>query len=152
MWAFFLICSILCFLSYDFFIYKYLTESEDTMRFATIISSSIIPILVTSLTVVVNPFPAPRNITWGSSGPIIVLDLSLQLNGDSDEITRAFERCWKTINHLKWYPAAIEKPIPTYTTSRTRKENLKPSPKFLLVLMTWMLLCNWVLMRHTRLQ
>ncbi|KAF2759982.1 beta-N-acetylhexosaminidase [Pseudovirgaria hyperparasitica] len=71
-----------------------------------------------SSAVKVNPLPAPREITWGSAGPIAIGELSLT-GADSDSanaqlVTDAFARSWKAIKDLKYYPQATEAPIPTY--------------------------------------
>ncbi|KAI2853144.1 CAZyme family GH20 [Aspergillus niger] len=49
----------------------------------------------------VNPLPAPRNITWASSGP-------KQLAG----FVR--DRAWDSIVSLQWVPAATEGPVPSF--------------------------------------
>lgn len=64
--------------------------------------------------VAVNPLPAPRSISWGSSGPISVpqnLDVKLP---QSDIIHDAWERAWSSIKQLKWVPQATEAPISSY--------------------------------------
>jgi hexosaminidase len=64
--------------------------------------------------VVVNPLPAPQNITWGTSGSISVAGY-LVLNTASDQlVSEAWARSWNAINSLKWTPAAVEKPVASY--------------------------------------
>ncbi|KAJ5936207.1 hypothetical protein N7454_005505 [Penicillium verhagenii] len=66
----------------------------------------------------VNPLPAPRNITWGSSGPIPVQELSLRTTDahghTHDIINQAWERAWISITTLQWVPAATEAPISVF--------------------------------------
>ncbi|KAJ5936665.1 hypothetical protein N7466_003115 [Penicillium verhagenii] len=66
----------------------------------------------------VNPLPAPRNITWGSSGPIPVQELSLRTTDahghTHDIINQAWERAWLSITTLQWVPAATEAPISVF--------------------------------------
>lgn len=66
----------------------------------------------------VNPLPAPRNITWGSSGPIAVKQLSLRTTDSHNHahsvIDSAWERAWRTITTLQWVPAATEGPAPAF--------------------------------------
>ncbi|KAJ5218361.1 Beta-N-acetylhexosaminidase [Penicillium cinerascens] len=71
---------------------------------------------VTSVSAVkVNPLPAPRNITWGTSGPIPVKQLQLQTESHNPHILNtAFERAWNSITKIQWVPQAIEAPILNY--------------------------------------
>ncbi|GLI76030.1 woronin body major protein [Penicillium ochrochloron] len=77
----------------------------------------------------VNPLPAPRNITWGSSGPIPVKKISLRTSDSHGHnhavIDDAWDRTWSAIVDLQWVPAATEAPIPTFepfpTPSAKRK-------------------------------
>ncbi|KAJ5626135.1 hypothetical protein N7510_002444 [Penicillium lagena] len=67
-----------------------------------------------AVAVQVNPLPAPRHITWGSSGPVRVQGLTLraQHNGRNAQIlTSAWERAWQAITTLQWVPQATEAPI-----------------------------------------
>jgi hypothetical protein len=67
---------------------------------------------LTSASVKVNPLPAPRNVTWGTSGPIPVKQLQLQTKSPRAHILdTAFKRAWNSITKLKWVPQAIEAPI-----------------------------------------
>lgn len=65
----------------------------------------------------VNPLPAPRDITWGSSGPKH-LDRRLSLHAPQDThdflLANAWDRTWHTIYSLEWVPAATEAPIPSF--------------------------------------
>lgn len=64
--------------------------------------------------VAVNPLPAPRSITWGTSGPISVpqnVDVKLPRNAI---VSDAWERAWTSIRQLKWVPQATEVPISSY--------------------------------------
>jgi hexosaminidase len=81
------------------------------MKFASVLN--VLGALTAASAVQVNPLPAPRNITWGSSGPIQVNYLNL--NGrHSPLLTQAWERTWETITTLQWVPAAVESPIASY--------------------------------------
>lgn len=81
------------------------------MKFASVLN--VLGALTAASAVQVNPLPAPRNITWGSSGPIQVNNLNL--NGPhSPLLTQAWERAWETITTLQWVPAAVESPIASY--------------------------------------
>lgn len=66
----------------------------------------------------VNPLPAPRNITWGSSGPIPVSWIDLRISEPQwhahDMLDSAWRRAWSSISNLRWVPAATEAPIPVY--------------------------------------
>lgn len=72
----------------------------------------------TAAAVKVNPLPAPRNMTWGSSGPIQVRQLSLRpdhTNRNSDAVLySAWERAWESITRIQWVPAATEAPPASY--------------------------------------
>ncbi|KAJ6172152.1 Beta-hexosaminidase 1 [Penicillium chermesinum] len=72
----------------------------------------------TAVSVKVNPLPAPRNITWGSSGPIPVGDVILRTSDSHHHkhkiVRHAWARAWDTITDLKWVPAATEAPIASY--------------------------------------
>ncbi|KAJ5817074.1 Beta-hexosaminidase subunit alpha/beta [Penicillium robsamsonii] len=97
------------------------------MKFASVLS--VLGALTAVSAVQVNPLPAPRNITWGSSGPIQVNHL--RLNGHQPlVVTKAWERAWETITTLRWVPAAIESPIASYPAfpSSTPAANAKRSP------------------------
>jgi hexosaminidase len=81
------------------------------MKFAPVLN--VLGALTAASAVQVNPLPAPRNITWGSSGPIQVNYLNL--NGrHSPLLTQAWDRTWETITTLQWVPAAVESPIASY--------------------------------------
>jgi hexosaminidase len=66
----------------------------------------------------VNPLPAPRNITWGSSGPIPIKKISLRTSDSHGHnyavVENAWDRTWSAIVDLQWVPAATEAPIPTF--------------------------------------
>ncbi|KAJ5157833.1 Beta-hexosaminidase 1 [Penicillium canariense] len=66
----------------------------------------------------VNPLPAPRNITWGSSGPIPVKQLSLRTSESHGHahsvLNSAWERARAAIVDLQWVPAATEAPISSF--------------------------------------
>lgn len=64
--------------------------------------------------VAVNPLPAPRNITWGTSGSKAVSSF-LTLNAPFNQtIYEAWDRTLTSIISLRWTPAAVEAPISTY--------------------------------------
>ena len=83
-----------------------------------------------AIAVGVNPLPAPREISWGSSGPkSIAGELQLRTKTDSHDgiVSDAWSRAWETIVALRWVPAATEAPIssfepfPTPTAGASRK-------------------------------
>ncbi|TPX21560.1 woronin body major protein [Coccidioides immitis] len=62
----------------------------------------------------VNPLPAPQHIKWGDSGPQY-LDWNVKYSGPRDRtIIAAWRRTWESIVQLRWTPAALEAPIPTF--------------------------------------
>ncbi|KAN0087360.1 Glycoside hydrolase superfamily [Elaphomyces granulatus] len=63
--------------------------------------------------VTVNPLPAPRSITWGSSGPKSIESLSLLAPNDAT-VSDAWNRAYNCIQKLKWAPATVEHPISSY--------------------------------------
>ncbi|KAH7098438.1 N-acetylglucosaminidase [Auriculariales sp. MPI-PUGE-AT-0066] len=71
----------------------------------------------------VNPLPAPRDVTWGTSGPRGVsksLKLSLSGVGANKKVVEdAFSRMLDSINKLKWTPAGVEAPIPVFESFPT---------------------------------
>ncbi|KAJ5731444.1 uncharacterized protein N7483_005952 [Penicillium malachiteum] len=87
------------------------------MKFSLVIGA-LGALTATVSAVKVNPLPAPRNITWGTSGPIAVKELILRTNESRNHthtvLTDAWIRAWSTITTLQWVPAAIEAPIATY--------------------------------------
>ncbi|CAG8123436.1 unnamed protein product [Penicillium nalgiovense] len=103
-----------------FFIFTHLIN----MKFAFVLN---VLGALTAASVQVNPLPAPRNITWGSSGPIQVNYLNL--NGHSPLLTQAWERAWETITTLQWVPAAVESPIASYPAFPTFTPASTPAPK-----------------------
>ncbi|GAQ45961.1 woronin body major protein [Aspergillus tubingensis] len=65
----------------------------------------------------VNPLPAPRNITWASSGPKQLADfVSLRTSRDTSDfiLANGWNRAWNSIVSLQWVPAATEGPVPSY--------------------------------------
>ncbi|KAI7970255.1 hypothetical protein EIK77_000257 [Talaromyces pinophilus] len=77
--------------------------------------------------VAVNPLPAPRSITWGTSGPILVphnVDVKLPKNAI---ISDAWERAWSSIRQLKWVPQATEAPISSYEPFPTAAPTSAPT-------------------------
>ncbi|OQE20891.1 hypothetical protein PENFLA_c015G07035 [Penicillium flavigenum] len=96
------------------------------MKFASVLN--VLGALTAASAVLVNPLPAPRNITWGSSGPIQVNYLNL--NGrHSPLLTQAWERTWEAITTLQWVPAAVESPIASYPAFPTSTPVSTPAPK-----------------------
>lgn len=76
------------------------------------------PLLVTS--VMVNPLPAPRYIEWSDNHPIrIRADINVSLQYPDNIVFDAFGRFISTLNKVKWYPSAIESPIPDYEPTTT---------------------------------
>ncbi|KAJ5114497.1 hypothetical protein NUU61_000256 [Penicillium alfredii] len=99
------------------------------MKFATVLSA--LGALTATAAVKVNPLPAPRNISWASSGPIQVEKLTLRSSHhhhDADFVLKnAWGRAWQTITTLQWVPAATEAPIASYRPfpTETPKSNNK---------------------------
>ncbi|KAL4872262.1 hypothetical protein BDV12DRAFT_162605 [Aspergillus spectabilis] len=82
----------------------------------------------------VNPLPAPRHISWGSSGPKpLSSSVSLRVEQDTSDsiLTNAWDRTWEAIVSLQWVPQATEAPIssfdpfPTPTPSPSSAANKK---------------------------
>jgi hexosaminidase len=78
--------------------------------------------------VAANPLPKPANITWGNTGCFSVGALKLEPQGQGSKVLQsAFDRAVKSINELKWTPAAIEgpprsfSPFPTAAAGTKRK-------------------------------
>ncbi|KAJ5085502.1 hypothetical protein N7532_010273 [Penicillium argentinense] len=87
------------------------------MKFASVLGVLGALSAVAVCDVKVNPLPAPRNITWGSSGPIPVKQLSLHVSNNAhahDALNNAWTRAWTAITTLQWVPAATEAPIPHF--------------------------------------
>lgn len=92
--------------------------------------------------VAVNPLPAPRSITWGSSGPKhLAGPLTLRTNRDTPDsiISNAWDRTWHSIVALRWTPAATEAPIssfepfPTATPSASKAKRASSSLQYVKV-------------------
>ncbi|KAL1965829.1 hypothetical protein VTN77DRAFT_5150 [Rasamsonia byssochlamydoides] len=64
--------------------------------------------------VAVNPLPAPRNISWGTSGPLDFAENIVLYTPYNQIVYDAWNRAKETIISLKWVPAATEAPIATY--------------------------------------
>ncbi|GLA32150.1 hypothetical protein AnigIFM63326_011289 [Aspergillus niger] len=65
----------------------------------------------------VNPLPAPRNITWASSGPKQLAGfVSLRASQDTSDfiLANGWDRAWDSIVSLQWVPAATEGPVPSF--------------------------------------
>ncbi|KAK4942890.1 woronin body major protein [Elasticomyces elasticus] len=87
---------------------------------ATKLTALLAGVLVSSTNAVkVNPLPAPQSITWGSSGPIEVVNNVTLTTPSSQLINDAWNRAWTTITTLKWVPQAVEAPIATYAAFPT---------------------------------
>jgi hexosaminidase len=93
------------------------------MKFASVLS--VLGALTAVSAVQVNPLPAPRNITWGSSGPIQVQQLSLRDRHTSPVVSSAWLRAWNSITTLQWVPAAVEAPISDYPPFPTQTPESK---------------------------
>lgn len=75
----------------------------------------------------VNPLPAPRSITWGSSGPKQVAEY-LVFNAPYNQIVSdAWNRAFNTVTTLKWVPAALEASISTYAPFPTASAKIRRS-------------------------
>lgn len=76
--------------------------------------------------VAVNPLPAQRSISWGTSGPKAMAGYlvfkpqaplysnSTICNSSRQSVTDAWNRAWNAIYSLKWVPTTTEAPIATY--------------------------------------
>jgi hexosaminidase len=65
--------------------------------------------------VAVNPLPAPRSITWGSSGPISVPNhIDARLPKNNSILSQGWNRAWSKVVELQWVPKATEAPISSY--------------------------------------
>ncbi|GKZ23773.1 hypothetical protein AbraIFM66951_004139 [Aspergillus brasiliensis] len=65
----------------------------------------------------VNPLPAPRNITWASSGPKQLASfVTLRTSQDTPDfiLANGWNRAWDSIISLQWVPAATEGPMPSF--------------------------------------
>lgn len=65
----------------------------------------------------VNPLPAPRDISWSSSGPKhLAHSVHLRTKSDTPDhiLSNAWDRTWKSICELQWTPAAVEAPISSF--------------------------------------
>ena len=85
----------------------------------------------------VNPLPAPRSITWGSSGPKAIAGyLVLNTQQSSSVVADAWSRASTTINTLKWMPAGVEVPIspfePFPTASASASSRIKRQESLLI--------------------
>ncbi|CAI6338775.1 unnamed protein product [Periconia digitata] len=80
--------------------------------------------------VAVNPLPKPAKITWGTSGSFAVPSLTLE-GADNELVKQGFDRAWKTIEEIKWTPAAVEAPVrsfdpfPNTTTTTPSRRKLR---------------------------
>ncbi|KAM4057379.1 glycosyl hydrolase family protein [Hirsutella rhossiliensis] len=93
------------------------------MRFQKPLSSTLLGLTAVvdiSLAVKVNPLPAPREISWGTTGPKCVEHLSYRAKsnhrpGDNSKVVAdAWKRAYEAIATLRWVPQAIESPISKY--------------------------------------
>lgn len=91
----------------------------------------------------VNPLPAPRNISWGISGPrslanyLILRSDSQTTSPNSFIVADAWDRAWSSIVSLQWVPAAVEAPISSYApfpTAAAQKRDVASSSSPLSVL------------------
>lgn len=91
-----------------------------TMKFASVLGvlAAVTSVSVPVSAVQVNPLPAPRNITWGTSGPIPVKHLRLRTTDSHRHrhpaLDSAWERAWLAITTIQWVPQATEAPIASY--------------------------------------
>lgn len=94
------------------------------MRLYNALLCSLLSFLTVSA-VKVNPLPAPRNITWGTSGSKLVAGELVFISPYNQIVHDAWNRAWAAITQLKWVPAAVEEPIATYEPFPTDTANLK---------------------------
>ncbi|EER41863.1 chitobiase [Histoplasma capsulatum var. duboisii H88] len=83
----------------------------------------------------VNPLPAPADITWGTSGPIHISE-RLEFRGPNNYLLRAaWRRASDAIRTIRWTPAVVEKPIPTFEpfpgSSKARRDSVWPPQRSL---------------------
>jgi hexosaminidase len=71
-------------------------------------------VVSTVIAVAVNPLPAPRSITWGTSGPLDFAESTVLYAPYNQIIYDAWNRALHTIVSLRWVPAATEAPIASY--------------------------------------
>lgn len=104
-----------------------------TMKFASVLGvlATFTSVSVSVAAVKVNPLPAPRNITWGTSGPIPVKELRLRTTDPHQHqhpaLDSAWERAWLAITTLQWVPQATEAPIASYPPFPTGSAKSKRS-------------------------
>ena len=90
------------------------------MHFSSLSAALLALSVGVSSAVKVNPLPAPQNISWGTTGPILVGQLSLATNAGSGSggnvglLTDAWNRAYSAITTLQWVPQATEAPIPVF--------------------------------------
>jgi hexosaminidase len=82
--------------------------------------------------VAVNPLPAPRSITWGTTGPKQVAGFLVLRGSPNQIVSEAWNRAFQTITTLKWVPAATEAPIATYAVFPTTPAKVKRAPSLLI--------------------
>ncbi|KAL2009619.1 hypothetical protein VTN00DRAFT_5426 [Thermoascus crustaceus] len=107
------------------------------MRLARALLASLASLTAVSA-VAVNPLPAPRNITWGSSGPLHLAGPLLLKAPYNPIVYQAWERAIASILTLRWTPAATEAPIakyeafPTPSSAPGSSSKAKRAPSLLL--------------------
>ncbi|ODA77962.1 hypothetical protein RJ55_06565 [Drechmeria coniospora] len=96
------------------------------MRFQLPLSAAILGLASaagnsSAVTVKVNPLPAPREISWGTTGPKCLSgSLSYHANAGSRSgaasklVSDGWKRAYSAMKSLQWVPQAIELPIPTF--------------------------------------
>ena len=73
----------------------------------------------------VNPLPAPTSITWGTAGPKKVAGGLVFKAPYNAIVNDAWNRAFNSITTLKWTPAAVEAPIPTFDPFPTAASRAK---------------------------
>jgi hexosaminidase len=88
--------------------------------------------------VMVDPLPAPQSISWGTSGPKTLSNMSLKTKGqgsghsaNSGIVQQAWDRAYSAITNLKWVPQATQAPIAVYepfpTSAPSKRSHSKGS-------------------------
>lgn len=108
----------------------YVFLSLATIMIYARLCTALIAVASSVAAVKVNPLPAPRHISWGSSGPRPLSDsVSLQSDQDTKDsiLTNAWDRAWESITSLEWIPAGIEQPISSFEPFPTATPSPTPS-------------------------
>lgn len=110
------------------------------MRLPRLLAAGLVAALTSGTTswaaqVKVNPLPAPQEIRWGDSGPLVVgswLDLFINADARCEAcavvVRDAWSRTFDSITRVRWVPQAIEEPIPTFDPPPGKQKRQQPPP------------------------